>query len=191
VYLFFDTETTGLPKNWQAPISDVNNWPRLVQIAWLVYNQAEKRIISQNHIIKPEGFTIPREAEMVHGISTQKALKQGQPLQEVLENFARDVAEAELVIAHNINFDEKIAGAEFLRKQINNDFFQKTRVCTMQSSIDFCQLPGNYGYKWPKLSELHIKLFDCDFEDAHDALVDVEACARCFFELKKLGIINL
>jgi len=35
MYLFFDTETTGLPKNWKAPIEDLNNWPRLVQLAWL------------------------------------------------------------------------------------------------------------------------------------------------------------
>lgn len=24
-YLFFDTETTGLPRNWKAPVSDLNN----------------------------------------------------------------------------------------------------------------------------------------------------------------------
>jgi len=30
MYLFFDTETTGLPRNWKAPVTDLDNWPRMV-----------------------------------------------------------------------------------------------------------------------------------------------------------------
>jgi hypothetical protein len=28
-------------------------------------------------------------------------------------------------------------------------------------------------------------------KDAHDAAADVAACSRCFFELKRLGIVHL
>ena len=74
-----------------------------------------------------------------------------------------------------------------------SELFEKERVCTMLSSIDFCKIPSsnNRGYKWPRLSELHIKLFEKDFEDAHDALVDTSACVRCFFELRAKGIIKI
>ncbi len=190
MYLFFDTETTGLPKNYNAPIDDLNNWPRLVQLAWVVYDENAKEKIGKNFIIKPEGFQIPKEASSVHGITTEKANKEGQPLKEVLEEFANAVGSSKLLIAHNMNFDEKIMGAEFLRKNTNHDLFDTVRFCTMQESTDFCQLPGNFGdYKWPRLSELYTKLFGKDFENAHDALADVNACARCFFELIDRGVI--
>lgn len=83
MYLFFDTETTGLPRNRNAPVSDLNNWPRLVQIVWLLYDVSEKQISSHDYIIKPQGFTIPSDSAKVHGISTERANKEGVPLKYV------------------------------------------------------------------------------------------------------------
>lgn len=191
MYLFFDTETTGLPNNYNAPIENLNNWPRLVQLAWVVYDNNAEQKTGMNYIIKPEGFVIPEQASRVHGITTERAIKEGQPLIKVLEEFARVVGDSKLLIAHNMSFDEKIIGAEFLRKNINHDLFDTVRFCTMKESTDFCQLPGNFGdYKWPRLAELHAKLFGKSFEGAHDALADVNACARCFFELIERGVIQ-
>lgn len=190
MYLFFDTETTGLPDNYNAPINDLNNWPRLVQLAWVIYDENAEEKAGENFIIKPEGFIIPKEASSVHGITTEKANEEGRPLIEILEKFANVVRDSKLLIAHNMNFDEKIMGAEFLRKNINHDLFDTVRFCTMHESTDFCQLPGNFGdYKWPRLAELHTKLFGKNFKNAHDALADVNACARCFFELINRGVI--
>lgn len=59
----------------------------------------------------------------------------------------------------------------------------------MESSTDYCKLPGPYGYKWPSLSELHYKLFNHNFEEAHNANIDVKACAKCFFKLKSEGVL--
>lgn len=193
MYLFFDTETTGLPRDWNAPVTKLDNWPRLVQLAWLLYDESGNKLDERAHIIKPEGFLIPSEAVKVHGITTERALAEGENLRFVLEEFAKQVAEAKFLVAHNMSFDEKIMGAEFLRGEIENELFQTERICTMLSSIDFCRIPANSGsgFKWPRLSELHIKLFGKDFEDAHDALVDTNACARCFFELKEKDIINI
>lgn len=190
MYLFFDTETTGIPRNWNAPISDLDNWPRLVQIAWLQYDSKGRKISGQDYIIKPEGFTIPGEASQIHGITTERAGREGVALKKVLEEFSGLIDESGFLVAHNMSFDEKIVGAEFLRKGIKNSLFQTERLCTMKASTDYCKLPGNYGYKWPKLSELHIKLFDDAFEEAHNATVDIEACAKCFWELKRLRIIK-
>jgi len=190
MYLFFDTETTGLPKNYKAEVTDLENWPRLVQLAWLVYNEKGEEIAEGNRIVKPEGFTIPKQASDVHGISTERALAEGLALSEVMQEFAEVVKEAKLLVAHNMSFDEKIAGAEFLRQAIEHDLFNTARFCTKEASTNFCAIPGPYGYKWPTLSELHIKLFDRDFEGAHDALVDVRACADCFFALVKKGVIS-
>jgi len=189
MYLFFDTETTGLPRNWKAPVTDLNNWPRMIQIAWILCDDKGNRIESNDFIIKPENFEIPIDASRVHGISTEKAINEGKELSQVLIEFSRLVEQSNFIVAHNISFDEKIIGAEFLRKDVESNFEKKRKLCTMQASTNYCRLSGPYGYKWPKLSELHIKLFGEDFDEAHDASVDINATEKCFWEMKKIGII--
>ena len=189
LYLFFDTETTGLPKNWKAPVSDIDNWPRIVQIAWILSSKKKGRIESNDYIIKPEGYEIPEESSRVHGITTQKAYAEGIDLIEALKKFNLALQKSSCLVAHNMNFDEKVLGAEFLRKGMENDFFEKNRLCTMEKSTQYCKLPGPYGYKWPSLSELHNILFGEDFEDAHNAAGDINATENCFWKLRDLGLI--
>jgi DNA polymerase III subunit epsilon len=189
MYLFFDTETTGLPKNWRAPVTDLNNWPRLVQLAYLYYDINGNFISGGDFIIKPIGFTIPIDSSRIHGISTEKAIEKGEILLTVLQEFQALINKSEYLVAHNISFDEKIVGAEFLRNSMPDSFAIKKKICTMQGTTNFCKLDGPYGYKWPKLSELHYKLFRENFEEAHNAAVDIHATAKCFWELRKLGKI--
>lgn len=189
MYLFFDTETTGLPRNWKAPVTDLNNWPRMIQIAWILCDNNGNRVETDDYIIKPENFEIPGDASRVHGISTDRAIKEGEDLGLVLNMFNELVKRSEFIVAHNISFDEKILGAEVLRKKIQSDFSSKKKLCTMQSSTDYCKLSGRYGYKWPKLSELHIKLFGEGFKEAHDASVDINATEKCFWEMRRIGLI--
>ncbi len=186
MYLFFDTETTGLPASWKAPVTDVDNWPRMVQLAYLAYDKQGNKISGGDYIIKPDGFSIPLAASRIHGISTEKALKEGKVLLSVLKQFQSLIHEAEYLVAHNMSFDEKIVGAEFIRNKIPNAVAEKSKICTMHSTTSFCALPGN---KWPKLSELHYKLFGKDFPQAHNAAADIAATAKCFWELKRLGKI--
>lgn len=191
MYLVFDTETTGLPRNWKAPVTDVNNWPRMVQIAWILYDNDGNELEADSYIIKPVGFEIPYEAQRVHGISTVRALQEGEDLGFVLQRFTDAMDRAEYLVAHNINFDEMIVGAEFIRANvIFNNMNNMKKLCTMVLSTDYCKIPGNYGYKWPNLTELYFALFKIKFEEAHNAEADVRACAKCFFELKRLGVIN-
>lgn len=188
--VFFDTETTGIPRNYKAPVTDLKNWPRLVQIAWLVTDASGQELDSFETIVKPEGFKIPPDAAKIHSITTEIANEKGKFLDEVLGAFASTVAEAPILVAHNVQFDEKILGAELLRSGRPNIIERKKRLCTMQSATDYCRLPGPYGFKWPTLQQLHSKLFDEAFDGAHRALTDVRACARCYFELKRLRVMN-
>lgn len=191
MYLFFDTETTGLPRDWHAPVDNLENWPRMIQLAWLLYDDTGREVRRYENIIRPDGFEIPLEASNVHGITTERALSCGVGLDDALREFAEVLSGSRTLVAHNIGFDEKIAGAEFLRAGIASRMFEIPKICTMHSSTDFCQLPGKYGYKWPNLTELHKILFGRGFSGAHDALADVVACADCFFELRKRGIIEV
>lgn len=189
--LFFDTETTGLPKNWKAPVTDLNNWPRMVQLAYVFQDEKGQTISHGDYIVKPEGFIIPPEASLIHGITTERAVKEGKELNFVLDEFNSLLQKADFLVAHNISYDEKIVGAEFLREGMNNLIQTKETICTMESATDYCSIDGPYGYKWPKLSELYYKLFHENFEEAHNAVVDIKATVKCFWELKKKGIINL
>ncbi len=190
MYLFFDTETTGLPKNWKAPISDLENWPRMVQLAWILSDEKGEEIEQANHIIRPDGFEIPISATKIHSISHDEALKNGVMLSKVLREFAEVMHRSDVLVAHNISFDENIIGAELLRERVPSDLEDIDKICTMKVSSQHCKLPSKYGYKWPTLPQLHNKLFDVTFRDAHNAEEDVRACAKSFFELQKLGVVN-
>lgn len=191
--IIFDTETAGLPANWSEPASDGSNWPRMVQLAWQQYAEDGRKVSEHNYIIKPDGFTIPDEVAKINHITTERAEKEGVPLEYALGAFQHSMLLTHTLVAHNISFDERIVGSEMLRtgmKETHEQFFEKHRICTMLSTTDFCDLYGPRGKKWPKLSELHEKLFGHGFEGAHDALVDVEALAKCYFELRKRCIIG-
>ena len=193
MYLIFDTETTGIPHNKTAPISDVDNWPRVVQLAWQLHDNTGKLISQQNFLIKPEGFDIPYKAEQVHGISTKRALAEGHAMTKVLDLFISDLAKTSLLIGHNIEFDISILGAEFIRRQIDIESLLKLqKVDTGVVSTEFCQMTGGLGgrLKMPRLVELHEKLFGKDFGDAHDASYDVAATARCFFGLVEKQVVQ-
>ncbi|MBO5405472.1 MAG: leucine-rich repeat protein [Paludibacteraceae bacterium] len=193
IYIFFDTECNGLPRNKNLSISATSNWPRMIQLAWLVTDEQGSILKSQSHIICPQGFIITDEVEELTGITTSRAKSEGNNLRTVLNEFMDDLVDAELVIGHNIDFDKHVLGCELYREGLDYDaLFNKESVCTMQRSTNFCAIPNpnSYygGYKWPKLEELYQKLFNTTLSNAHDALSDVEATRKCYFELKKQGI---
>ncbi len=192
MFLIFDTETTGLPKNYNAPVSDSDNWPRMVQLAWQLHDETGKLITNKNFIVKPDGYDIPIGVAKVHGITTERALRDGHDLAFVLEEFNNDLQRSTYNVGHNIEFDINIVGAEFYRLGIENTIANLAVIDTMKSSIDFCAIPGGRGggFKFPSLTDLHTKLFGEAFADAHDAAFDVDATAKCFFGLISNRVIQ-
>ena len=193
MYLIFDTETTGLPKKWNAPITDSDNWPRCVQLAWQLHDSKGALISDHSYLIKPENFNIPFESEQIHGISTELANKIGVDIDEVLNKFISDLSNAGFIIGHNVKFDLNIIGAELFRINSDVNLLEKDILdtCT-EMTANVCKLPGGRGgkFKFPTLIELYSFLFDESFSEAHNASADVEATARAFFELVRIGIIN-
>ena len=186
MYLIFDTETTGLPKRWDAPLSDSENWPRCIQIAWQIHDAKGEIVEHKDYLIQPDGFTIPFDSEQVHGISTALAQAQGVALAEVLDEFHTALNQVDFVVGHNVSFDRNIMGAEFLRSKRSDVLEGKAVIdtCTEETAT-LCQLPGGRGgkFKLPTLSELYHFLFQESFEEAHNATADVEATSRAFLEL--------
>ncbi len=197
-YLFFDTETTGFPRK-KEPLNS-SSQPHLVQLAAILYDKEFNKIESFCEIIYPQGrilkkeisWIIPEETAKIHRITQARAVSEGKNIHEVISKFSNLLKSSKTLIAHNIDFDLKILEIAFIRVGMDLSL-PKNLLCTMKTTTDICQIPNtkSWGglYKWPSLSELHRHLFQKEFEGAHDALVDVEATARCFFELKNKNLI--
>ena len=189
MYLIFDTETTGLPKSWNAPITNTENWPRCVQIAWQLHDEMGNIIEHNDFLIKPDGYNIPYDAERIHGISTELAEEQGISLAAGLLLFNEVLSKTTFIVGQNLNFDLNIMGCEFHRLGVENKMTSLPILdtCTEKTAL-MCQIPGGRGgkFKLPTLTELHQHLFGTGFGDAHNATADVEATTRCFLELIRI-----
>lgn len=189
-YLFFDTETSGLPQRYSVPFHvSLDNWPRIVSLSWILTDSEGNEISKGSSIVKPDGFLIEKGSIRIHGITQEKALKEGMPLKQVLLNFLEDYQrffDNTILVAHNMNFDCNVLFSELMRTFPEHSWMGlKPTICTMLSLTNFCELPGRPGYKWPKLEELHWILFNKGFDNAHNSMADTEALKRCFFEALK------
>lgn len=192
--LFFDCETTGLPRTRYFSPEVAEDWPRLVQLAWARYDTQGRSEEARSHIIRPEGFHIPAEATAIHGITHARAVRDGRDLGEVLDEFLAAAAlPATMLVAHNLSYDTGVIGSELVRSRRPLGFLELPGICTMKNTTELCQLtrPGGYGYKWPTLEELHVYCFGHSYDGAHDAASDLEACARSFFKLLDAGHFRL
>ena len=196
--LFFDTETTGI---W-IKNGYMEEQPHIVQL-WAIfwkYDDSGSLIsteIQMNKTFNP-WIPIPKQSSDIHWI-TDEMVKNEPELIQTARDFVTMIYEADIIVGHNVDFDFIIISNELRRiaektdwHEVDkfNEMFKSKLLCTMQSSIDFCKIPWKYGnYKWPKLSELHIKLFWKDFDGAHDAFADIVATKDCYFELRKKKLL--
>jgi len=167
--LCFDTETTGLVQH-KLPAEHPSQ-PHLVQYAGILANDAGRVFGALSAIVKPP-VDIPEQASSVHGITDDLADKLGKPLDDILGWHESAWRGADLIVCHNYGFDSRVMDAAIHRSGAPG-LLDREAYCTMEESTGLLKLPGKYGYKWPKLEELHKFLFGEMFSGAHDALEDV------------------
>lgn len=184
IYLFIDIESTGI---------NITS-ARLIQLGFILCDGNGNDIISDNIYIKPKQFEIPESATKINGITTEFAIANGIDLTNALHRLISAMNVSTYLVGHNVSFDIDIIYKELIRTNINYNIQSKPKIDTMFKSIDYCAIPSGYSYgdkyKWPKLQELHKKLFGYEFDNAHDAMADIRATKKCFFEMKRLGLIN-
>jgi DNA polymerase-3 subunit epsilon len=189
--LFFDTETTGKPLKYTDSFKNVDNWPRIIQLAFALFDDSGNLIRKGCHLIKPDNWVIPNEKFWIeNGFFQEKSEAEGIPIQYALNDFVQALNQCQVIVAHNISFDLPITQAEMYRLNMQAET-RPEKVCTMKISTNICKIPntnGFSGFKWPKLNELHNHLFQTEFDGAHDALNDVLATAKCYFEIKKQNL---
>lgn len=190
VCLYIDVETTGLPTDSNMPYSKTENWPRIVQVAFILEDKEFGIIAKRDFIIKPDGFTIPDASTKIHGISNDYAIKNGMDRTSVINFIDKIIGTADLIIGHNIMFDLRVIQAEICRlKRYDDRLFMKNNpkiIDTMILGQNICKIPSlkNFDdYKYPTLSELYECLFNEDFSNKHNALSDITATFRCYKKL--------
>jgi DNA polymerase III epsilon subunit-like protein len=202
-YLFYDTETTGLiPKE-----KNYEKYPHIVQFSYIVYDTESETIEKLYDEIIHSEVTIPEEATNIHKITSEMTMKSQVDINECLFKFIEECANVDLVIGHNLSYDnamvicelERCKGMllehkddyEMVNQHIRN--FEKMKFhCTMKENIQYCNIRQNYKNstatfaKFPKLIELHEKIFGKDSVSIqlHNSLNDVLICFRCFCKLK-------
>lgn len=191
--LFFDTETTGKPKDYRASYTDVNNWPRVISLGWILADETGKVLTKSYDLVKPDGWIMPTEPFWIeHGYTHEQNEAEGVPIAELLKRFYQDKLTADLLVGHNLMFDHNILWAEFILAGMEPRSGM-AKFCTMMKTTSVCKVPnkGRGGYKWPTLSELYQFCFNKTFDGAHDALADVSATKDCFFHLLNNKLITL
>ena len=191
MYLIFDATPITKPRDYQAPFSDTFAWPRLIHLSWILLGENLKPIEDYDCVIKPEGFSLSPAIAKYARIDEEELKQKGENLEDVLNQFASSVDKATYTIAHNMNVQEKVVAAEYIRKNIHPNLFSTERVCLMQEATFFAKIPSKRGgYKWPTQSELYALLFNQRYSPAGNARADVIATARSFIMLKKGGKLD-
>lgn len=173
--LIFDTETTGLPKSRKSALLEPNIWPHIVSIAWTILDVDTNKIITKkSFLVRPGDWNVPLESTKIHGITHEKAERDGVPLADVMEEFLEE--RYDTIIAHNLEFDWNVL-MNALRWDLGRDTpLTVPGKCTMKLGADLCKLPSKFGsmYKPPKLRELYQFAFQRSPVEAslHSALYD-------------------
>jgi DNA polymerase III epsilon subunit-like protein len=194
IVLIFDTETTGLPTERNASIMDVEKWPHIVQLSYILYNTETKELIEmKDNLIKiPLDVEITPGSEAIHHISRVMCHANGIDIKDAINCFNKALDKADMVVGHNISFDKRMMMVECKRLNKYQRFtvngIRKDEFCTMKKGSNLCKIEvtsstGEKYYKYPTLSELHFTLFDVQPKGTHNALADILICLRCYIKM--------
>jgi DNA polymerase III epsilon subunit-like protein len=189
--LIFDTETTGLPKSRKQSKEGPNNWPHIVSISWVILNSATNKVEKEvSYIVKPKDWVIPEDSIRIHGITQEKAEKEGEPLARVLGEFLAEPYD--IIVAHNMEFDYNVVD-NAIRWDLDMAFteIKKPKICTMELSRDICNLRNVFGKpKVPKLRELYQHAFGSppNEHQLHNSLYDTKLLVKIIQEFKPLRV---
>lgn len=186
--LFIDTETSGLPANWRQPYARTQAWPHILQVAWVIYSAAGQHIKTESYYLKPAKYDISPASELIHGLTLQFLEQQGQGRHAVMQRLLNDLRQYEpLVVGHFMELDFHMLGVTFHRAGLPNGLLGLPTFCTMRLTDQFVRPAGR---RFLRLPELYNRLLGRPMLREHDALIDAQATADCFFELRRQGVIT-
>lgn len=186
--LFVDTETSGIPRDWTQPYASRDNWPHIVQLAWVVYTSDGQEVKAENHYIRPNDYDMSPESGKIHGLTPAFLQANGRSRHAVMQRLHRDLLHYQpRVVAHFMQLDFHMLGVGFYRAGLKNPLPALPQFCTMRATGPLLR-HGTQGFL--RLGELHQRLFQEPLLREHDALADARATARCFFQMRAQGVIT-
>ncbi len=186
--LFIDTETSGIPKNLNAPYSAINNWPYNVQVAWVIYDYTGREIKSENHYIKALDFHIDPKSIGVHGLTKEFLIDNGENRSDVFKILSTDLEMYKpLMVGHFMQFDFHMLSLGFKRSGIPDLVTELPKFCTMKATKIYTR--SLLQPRLLRLDELYRLLFKKNLTHHHNAYWDARATGECFFEMMKRGDI--
>lgn len=191
MYLIFDCSSLNGYTNFKASFNDTDAWPRLLHLSWMLLGEDFKPLEDFDCIARIDGVEIDEKSMEKAHIDAEDVRKKSTPIAEILDKFAATADKATYLFAHNLNYNENIIGAEFVRAKKSIRFFSKKRHCLMEEGTYYCKIPSRgSGYKYPSLAELHAACFGQAYKPAGNARADVIAAARCFIKMMKTGQLS-
>jgi TPR repeat protein len=182
--LFVDTETTGIPFDTSENFRNIDNWPTIKQIAWIIYKKDGTILAQRNYIINDE-------ADSLITSSPDYIPRTIMPIYDILVLFQDAIKLCDVIVGHNIEYDVNVILSELHRYGYDtSQLSSMQQFCTMKNSIEICGFDSRKGDRYPKLQELYSKLFHHPFDNAHDAYCDIKATANCFWEFFSLGLLK-
>lgn len=186
--LFVDTETSGMPRDWNQPYASRGDWPHIAQLAWVVYTPGGVEIKAENHYIRPSDYDLSPESGAIHGLTPEFLQARGESRHAVMQRLHRDLTHYQpLVVAHFMQLDFHMMGVGFHRSGLTNPLLGLPLFCTMRATGPLLR-HSSQGFL--RLGELYQRLFKEAQLHEHDALADAYAGARCFFEMRRQGVIT-
>ncbi len=187
-FLVVDTETSGLPKKWDLPYAAPNNWPHILQLAWIIFDKNGSKIKSENHYINISDVKISKSSQNVHHLDQSFLTLNGKDRSVVMKIFAADLETYHpLIIGHFVELDFHVVCAEFYRENIKSCITELPLFCTMKLSESYVKNPS---LKYLKLNRFYKTLFNKRPEILHDAIVDAQLTSEIFFHLLKNNKID-
>lgn len=179
----FDTETSGLCAGENVILS----------LSWQVLNADLEKVAEESRFFDwPEDENrIQGKAIEVNGLTRERLAELGTTDKvAALQEFAKVIDGADLLVAHNGGFDVEFVKADAMESNVAIDL-RKPMFDTMLEMTDYCHIPrGNGEWKWPRLAELASCLgIYTDDIDWHQSASDVEVTARCFRKIVEKGMI--
>lgn len=186
MYLIFDCSALAGKTDYKANFTETNAWPRLIHISWILLNEEFKPIGDADYIVDSKNFLIDNKSKEKAHIDDEDIAKKAKSVDEILDKFSETAEKAEYIFAHNLNYNENILGAEYVRNKKSINMFSKKRYCLMEEGTYYCKIPSKGGgFKFPTLPELHAACFGQSYGPPGNARADVIASARSFIKLMK------
>lgn len=180
-FLFLDTETSGLPKKWNRAYTDSDNWPHILQLAWIIFDEDRQEIKRTNKYIYEPLIPISPASEQIHGLTAPFLMKHGEKKKDVLRKLSHDIKKYRpQIIGHFLSFDLQVLAAEFYRTHLAIPFQENTYFCTLLHSKKYVRNPNMIHLP---LALLHEVLFLETPDNMHNAEKDAEITATCYFEM--------